>query len=107
MKLSTQIFMPIICSVMPVQMTLRVVSLSILTISSAFTITKRFLRLFIRPIPVLTCTQQAHAKQVEQEYLRQVHAITKEDRKATDVLADGVIVGLGIIQQAQEDKKKS
>ena len=56
---------------------------------------------------MLTCTQQAHAKQVEQEYLRQVHAITKEDRKATDVLADGVIVGLGIIQQAQEDKKKS
>ena len=56
---------------------------------------------------MLTCTQQARAKQVEQEYLRQVHAITKEDRKAADVLADGVIVGLGIIQQAQEDKKKS
>jgi len=92
---------------MLVQTTPRVVSLSILTILSAFTTTKRFLRLFTRPIPVLTCTQRAHAKQVEQEYLRQVHAITKEGRKAADVLADGVIVGLGIIQQAKEDKKKS
>jgi len=105
--MSTKILLPILHSVMLVQTTPRVVSLSVLTISSAFTITKRFLRLFIRPIPVLTCTQQARAKQVEQEYLRQVHAITKEGRKAADVLADGVIVGLGIIQQAQEDKKKS
>ncbi|KAF5356778.1 hypothetical protein D9756_006709 [Leucocoprinus leucothites] len=51
--------------------------------------------------------EQARAKAVEQEFLRKAQAIAKEGRKTADVLADGAIVGLGIIQQAQEDGKKS
>ncbi|KAJ3570566.1 hypothetical protein NP233_g4317 [Leucocoprinus birnbaumii] len=51
--------------------------------------------------------EKARAKTVEEQFLRKAQAVAKEGRKAADVLADGAIVGLGIIQQAQEDKKKS
>ena len=51
--------------------------------------------------------QQARTKQVEQEYLRQIDPIAKEDHKAADVLANGGSVSLGVVQQAQENQRKS
>ncbi|KAL9710189.1 hypothetical protein Ac2012v2_006485 [Leucoagaricus gongylophorus] len=51
--------------------------------------------------------EQARTKQVEQEYLRQIDPIAKEDHKAADVLANGGSVGLGVVQQAQENQRKS
>jgi NADH dehydrogenase (ubiquinone) Fe-S protein 5 len=49
--------------------------------------------------------QRARAKAIEQEFLRKAEAAAKDGRNAADVLADGAIVGLGIIQQSQADKK--
>ncbi|KXN85833.1 NADH dehydrogenase [ubiquinone] iron-sulfur protein 5-B, partial [Leucoagaricus sp. SymC.cos] len=57
--------------------------------------------------PTSFLPKQARAKAVEREFFRQAQAVAKEGRKAADVLADGAIVGLGIIQQSQEDKKES
>lgn len=65
---------------------------------------------YSQQIPVLICLfsiQQARTKQVEQEYLRQIDPIAKEDHKAADVLANGGSVGLGVVQQAQENQRKS
>ncbi|KAF9447741.1 hypothetical protein P691DRAFT_775902 [Macrolepiota fuliginosa MF-IS2] len=49
----------------------------------------------------------ARAKAIEQEFLRKAQSVAKEGRKVADVLAEGTTVGLGIIQQAEADKKKS
>jgi len=39
------------------------------------------------------------AKQVKAEFIRKAEHQAKEGRKAADVLADGVIVGVGLIQR--------
>ncbi|EKM77417.1 hypothetical protein AGABI1DRAFT_115320 [Agaricus bisporus var. burnettii JB137-S8] len=52
--------------------------------------------------------ERERAKKIEGEYLRKAESVAKEGRKTADVLSDGAIVGLGLIQQKeQEEKKKS
>jgi NADH dehydrogenase (ubiquinone) Fe-S protein 5 len=43
--------------------------------------------------------QIERAKQVKAEFIRKAEHQAKEGRKAADVLADGVIVGVGLIQR--------
>ncbi|KAF8069125.1 hypothetical protein FPV67DRAFT_1669150 [Lyophyllum atratum] len=45
----------------------------------------------------------ARAKAVQDEFIRQAEASAKEGQKAADVVADGVIVGLGLIQRGKEE----
>ncbi|RDB27905.1 hypothetical protein Hypma_002186 [Hypsizygus marmoreus] len=44
----------------------------------------------------------ARAKAVQDEFIRKAEATAKEGQKAADVIADGVIVGLGLIQRSKE-----
>jgi NADH dehydrogenase (ubiquinone) Fe-S protein 5 len=60
----------------------------------------------VRSIPRLssytgkpTGQQIERAKQVKAEFIRKAEHQAKEGRKAADVLADGVIVGVGLIQR--------
>jgi NADH dehydrogenase (ubiquinone) Fe-S protein 5 len=39
---------------------------------------------------------------VQDEFIRKAQASAKEGQKAADVLADGAIVGLGLIQRSKE-----
>ncbi|KAF7970174.1 hypothetical protein HWV62_35232 [Athelia sp. TMB] len=41
----------------------------------------------------------ARAKQIKAEFIRKAEHQAKEGRKTADVLADGVIVGVGLIQR--------
>lgn len=43
--------------------------------------------------------QIARAKQIKAEFIRKAEHQAKEGRKTADVLADGVIVGVGLIQR--------
>jgi len=45
----------------------------------------------------------ARAKAVQDEFIRQAEASAKEGQKAADVLADGAIVGLGLIQRSKQE----
>ncbi|KAG8216842.1 hypothetical protein J3R82DRAFT_7102 [Butyriboletus roseoflavus] len=45
----------------------------------------------------------ARANAVKGEFIRQAEHQAKEGRKAADVLADGVVVGVGLIRR-EEDK---
>ncbi|THU83473.1 hypothetical protein K435DRAFT_778951 [Dendrothele bispora CBS 962.96] len=48
--------------------------------------------------------EAARAKAIQDEFIRQAQAKAKEDRKAADVLSDGVIVGVGLIQRGGDGK---
>ncbi|KAG2154234.1 uncharacterized protein EDB93DRAFT_1133354 [Suillus bovinus] len=48
----------------------------------------------------------AHAKAVKAEFIKQAEHHAKEGRKVADVLADGVIVGVGLIQRDQGGESK-
>jgi NADH dehydrogenase (ubiquinone) Fe-S protein 5 len=50
--------------------------------------------------------QIAHAKAVKAEFIKQAEHHAKEGRKVADVLADGVIVGVGLIQRDQGGEGK-
>lgn len=44
---------------------------------------------------------------MEAEFVRKAEAATKEGRKAADILAEGTIVGVGLIQRgSQQDSEK-
>jgi NADH dehydrogenase (ubiquinone) Fe-S protein 5 len=45
--------------------------------------------------------QIARAKAVKAEFIKQAEHHAKEGRKVADVLADGVIVGVGLIKRDQ------
>ena len=47
----------------------------------------------------LPATQIQRAKQIKAEFIRKAEHQAKEGRKAADVLADGVIVGVGLIHR--------
>ncbi|KAG5643395.1 hypothetical protein DXG03_000973 [Asterophora parasitica] len=47
----------------------------------------------------------ARAKQVQDEFIRKAEASAREGQKAADLVADGVIVGLGLIRRGQEETK--
>lgn len=49
----------------------------------------------------LIVVQIARAKAVKAEFIKQAEHHAKEGRKVADVLADGVIVGVGLIQRDQ------
>ena len=53
-------------------------------------------------LPVL---QIARAKAVKAEFIRKAEHQAQEGRKAADILADGVIVGVGLIQRDKSDPK--
>ncbi|TFK73353.1 hypothetical protein BDN72DRAFT_761759, partial [Pluteus cervinus] len=44
----------------------------------------------------------ARAKIVQKEFIRQAEASAKEGRKTADILADGAIVGVGLISRSKE-----
>ncbi|KAF8691620.1 hypothetical protein AX14_002746 [Amanita brunnescens Koide BX004] len=49
----------------------------------------------------------ARAKAVQAEFVRKAEAATKEGRKAADILEEGTIVGVGLIQRGgQQDSEK-
>ncbi|KAG2069113.1 hypothetical protein BDR04DRAFT_717027 [Suillus decipiens] len=48
----------------------------------------------------------ARAKAVKAEFIKQAEHHAKEGRKVADVLADGVIVGVGLIQRDQGGEGK-
>ncbi|KAJ8586798.1 hypothetical protein M405DRAFT_822800 [Rhizopogon salebrosus TDB-379] len=48
----------------------------------------------------------ARAKAVKAEFIKQAEHHAKEGRKVADVLADGVIVGVGLIQRDQGEEVK-
>jgi NADH dehydrogenase (ubiquinone) Fe-S protein 5 len=50
--------------------------------------------------------QIARAKAVKAEFIKQAEHHAKEGRKVADVLADGVIVGVGLIQRDQSGEGK-
>ncbi len=51
--------------------------------------------------------QIARAKAVQAEFIRRAQAAATEGRKAADILAEGAIVGVGLIQRdEQQDSKK-
>ena len=50
--------------------------------------------------------QIAHAKAVQDEFIRRAQAVGTESRKAADILAEGAIVGVGLIQRGEQDSKK-
>jgi NADH dehydrogenase (ubiquinone) Fe-S protein 5 len=50
--------------------------------------------------------QIARAKAVKAEFIKQAEHHAKEGRKVADVLADGVIVGVGLIQRDQGEEAK-
>lgn len=52
------------------------------------------------PVP-----QIARAKAVKAEFIRKAEQQAQEGRKAADILADGVIVGVGLIQRDKPDSK--
>ncbi|EKM57600.1 uncharacterized protein PHACADRAFT_206492 [Phanerochaete carnosa HHB-10118-sp] len=47
----------------------------------------------------------ARAKAVKAEFIRKAEHQAHEGRKVADILADGVIVGVGLIQRDQGDSK--
>ncbi|EIW78430.1 hypothetical protein CONPUDRAFT_128055 [Coniophora puteana RWD-64-598 SS2] len=47
----------------------------------------------------------ARAKTVKAEFIKQAEHHAKEGSKAADILADGVIVGVGLIQRDQANAK--
>ncbi|GJE85192.1 NADH:ubiquinone oxidoreductase-like protein [Phanerochaete sordida] len=47
----------------------------------------------------------ARAKAVKEEFIRKAEHQAQEGRKAADILADGVIVGVGLIQRDKTDAK--
>lgn len=49
--------------------------------------------------------QIARAKAVKAEFIRKAEHQAQEGRKAADILADGVIVGVGLIQRDKPDSK--
>ncbi|KAJ8468828.1 hypothetical protein ONZ51_g9399 [Trametes cubensis] len=88
------------------------------TISSACTILRRYVLLILLnhlPLNVLspnapsllsTTTQIARAKEIKAEFIRKAEHQANEGRKAADILADGVIVGVGLIQRGEAAKSK-
>ena len=50
--------------------------------------------------------QIAHANAVQDEFIRRAQAVGTESRKAADMLAEGAIVGVGLIQRGEQDSKK-
>ena len=53
------------------------------------------------PGPSVSFMQIKRAKQVKAEFLRKAEHQAHEGRKAADILADGVIVGVGLIQRGE------
>jgi hypothetical protein len=49
--------------------------------------------------PAQEIQQIERAKQIRAEFIRKAEHQAKEGRKVADVLADGVIVGVGLIQR--------
>lgn len=49
--------------------------------------------------PTQEIQQIERAKQIKAEFIRKAEHQAKEGRKVADVLADGVIVGVGLIQR--------
>jgi len=49
----------------------------------------------------LVLVQIARAKTVKAQFIKQAEHLAQEGRKVADVLADGVIVGVGLIQRDQ------
>ncbi|PCH35109.1 hypothetical protein WOLCODRAFT_139745 [Wolfiporia cocos MD-104 SS10] len=45
----------------------------------------------------------ARAKAIKAEFVRKAEHQVHEGRKAADILADGVIVGVGLIQRSQDE----
>ena len=50
--------------------------------------------------------QIARAKAVKAEFIRKAEKQANEGRKAADILTDGVIVGVGLIQRGEAAKSK-
>ncbi|KAJ8489153.1 hypothetical protein ONZ51_g3110 [Trametes cubensis] len=48
----------------------------------------------------------ARAKEIKAEFIRKAEHQANEGRKAADILADGVIVGVGLIQRGEAAKSK-
>ncbi|KAK2461172.1 hypothetical protein APHAL10511_006699 [Amanita phalloides] len=48
--------------------------------------------------------ETARAKAIQDEFIRKAQAAAKEGRKAADVLAEGTIVGVGLIQRSGEQE---
>lgn len=61
-------------------------------------------------LPLLNVTRAvtpkaARAKAIQDEFIRQAEAKAKEGQKTADILSDGVIVGVGLIQRGQDQSK--
>lgn len=68
---------------------------------------KRYVRCSYTQINHLSfLSQVARAKLVQDEFIRKAQASAKEGQKAADVLADGAIVGLGLIQRSREQAEE-
>ncbi|TFK32330.1 hypothetical protein BDQ12DRAFT_728754 [Crucibulum laeve] len=48
----------------------------------------------------------ARAKVVEKELIRKAQSAATEGRKAADILADGAVVGVGLIKRSKEEETK-
>jgi len=46
------------------------------------------------------------AKTIQDEFIRQAESKAKEGQKTADILADGVIVGVGLIKREGKDEAK-
>ncbi|PFH45282.1 hypothetical protein AMATHDRAFT_71857 [Amanita thiersii Skay4041] len=49
----------------------------------------------------------AHAQAVQNEFIRKAEAAAKEGRKSADILSEGVIVGVGLIQRSGQPQQDS
>lgn len=58
-----------------------------------------FSNIYLLNYLLLPPLQIARAKQIKAEFIRKAEHQAKEGRKTADVLADGVIVGVGLIQR--------
>lgn len=50
-----------------------------------------------------TIFQIARAKAVKAEFVKKAEHVASEGRKTADILADGVIVGVGLIQREKKE----
>lgn len=79
------------------------------TTSNAFTVRRKYASVYyLYPIAKLNAIiylQIARAKAVKAEFIRKAEHQAHEGRKAADILADGVIVGVGLIQRDSGESK--
>lgn len=62
---------------------------------------RHHLLIVLSPVKFQSLAQIARAKAVATEFAKKAQKSAHEGRKAADILADGVIVGVGLIQRDQ------